>query len=101
MWHRVASSENDNRPSATRAERSALSTSSICRLESAPESDCETFCVVWAATADNRTDFFPARRSTRRDGKTLFVTASDTNTPLVELANDHPGVSDPVYLRRR
>ncbi len=29
------------------------------------------------------------------------MTASDTGTPLVELADDHPGVSDPVYLRRR
>lgn len=26
---------------------------------------------------------------------------NDTDTPLVELANDHPGVSDPDYLRRR
>ena len=29
------------------------------------------------------------------------MTASDTGTPLVDLAADHPGVSDPVYLRRR
>jgi phenylalanine-4-hydroxylase len=29
------------------------------------------------------------------------MTASDTGTPLVDLADDHPGVSDPVYLRRR
>jgi phenylalanine-4-hydroxylase len=29
------------------------------------------------------------------------VATSETRTPLVELADDHPGVSDPVYLRRR
>jgi phenylalanine-4-hydroxylase len=29
------------------------------------------------------------------------VNTSDTGTPLVELTDDHPGVSDPEYLRRR
>ena len=29
------------------------------------------------------------------------MTAYDTGAPLVELADDHPGVSDPEYLSRR
>ena len=32
---------------------------------------------------------------------TCWVSASDVDTSLVDLADDHPGVSDPVYLRRR
>jgi phenylalanine-4-hydroxylase len=33
--------------------------------------------------------------------KTLPMTTYDTGAPLVDLADDHPGVSDPEYLRRR
>ena len=33
--------------------------------------------------------------------KTWAMTTYDTGTPIVELADDHPGVSDPEYLRRR
>jgi phenylalanine-4-hydroxylase len=34
-------------------------------------------------------------------GNPGVVTASDTEAPVVELGADHPGVSDPDYLRRR
>jgi phenylalanine-4-hydroxylase len=33
--------------------------------------------------------------------KTLDMTTYDVGASLVELADDHPGVSDPAYLRRR
>src|SRR5262245_11809091 len=95
MWQRSARSENDTRPSSTRALRTARSTSSICRPAAATVAVRSTDCSDSEPISINRTEFREVLDHSVDETENSLVTTSDTGARLVELADDHPGVSDP------